>query len=410
MKIGIIGAGISGLSLAKFLSKKGISSEILEKHDCVGGIAQVKDVEGVPYHITGGHCFNTKFENIKNFVLNDVLPLKEWHQTKRVAKIDLGEYEVSYPIEFSVREIFKHDPTLALEISSDFFKATRNQNVKSLDIWFTNMFGQKLSDLYFKPYNQKIWGRPLESLDPSWVKDKLPIPSSMEFLKNLVDGDVEDNMPHRNFFYPKNNHQSHLINALSKGSQIQLNYEVKSIKKENGKWVVNGEKIFDKIVSTAPLNYLLRMIENVPKDILALSDQLKVNGITNILFKGKITDKTWTYVPGAHSKIHRLIHISNFYSSDRGVSIAESFGKLTREEITMELHKIEPGAEVLDYTYAPLAYVVFDNNRSQVLKSIYDYLKSIDLMTLGRFGEWDYYNMDICMKRAFETTEAITRT
>ncbi|EAI6045415.1 nucleotidyl-sugar pyranose mutase, partial [Campylobacter jejuni] len=61
MKIGIIGAGISGMSLARML-KVDFEVEILEKDSVVGGIARTKDVDGKPYHVNGGHCFNSKFD------------------------------------------------------------------------------------------------------------------------------------------------------------------------------------------------------------------------------------------------------------------------------------------------------------------------------------------------------------
>ena len=52
MKIGIIGAGISGLSLGQLL-KDDFNVEILEKEPFVGGIARPKDVNGISYHTVG---------------------------------------------------------------------------------------------------------------------------------------------------------------------------------------------------------------------------------------------------------------------------------------------------------------------------------------------------------------------
>ena len=36
------------------------------------------------------------------------------------------------------------------------------------------------------------------------------------------------------------------------------------------------------------------------------------------------------------------------------------------------------------------------------MKTIKNYLDSIGVITLGRFGEWDYYNMDICIESAMK--------
>ena len=67
MKIGILGAGITGLSAAKMLHKH-FDVEVLEKNDVCGGIARTKDVNGVAYHKVGGHCFNSKHKEVLNFI------------------------------------------------------------------------------------------------------------------------------------------------------------------------------------------------------------------------------------------------------------------------------------------------------------------------------------------------------
>ena len=59
MKICVIGAGITGLTVAKALSDRH-QVEIYEKESDIGGIAKVKSVNGVAYHTVGGHCMNYK--------------------------------------------------------------------------------------------------------------------------------------------------------------------------------------------------------------------------------------------------------------------------------------------------------------------------------------------------------------
>ena len=49
MKICVIGAGVTGLTVAKALSDKH-QVEIYEKDPEIGGIAKVKDVNGIAYH------------------------------------------------------------------------------------------------------------------------------------------------------------------------------------------------------------------------------------------------------------------------------------------------------------------------------------------------------------------------
>jgi UDP-galactopyranose mutase len=64
----------------------------------------------------------------------------------------------------------------------------------------------------------------------------------------------------------------------------------------------------------------------------------------------------------------------------------------------------------VDYNISEHAYVVFDENHETATTAIKQYLQEIELHTLGRFGEWEYYNMDICIKRSLELSKLIHET
>lgn len=123
MKIGIIGAGISGLSVARLLKDK-FEVEILEKSNVVGGIARTKDVDGKPYHVNGGHCFNSKFDDVLDFVFNTVLDKNQWNFIPRKAEVFFKNHWIGYPIEFSIKEIDNFDTNLAFKITSEMFNAS----------------------------------------------------------------------------------------------------------------------------------------------------------------------------------------------------------------------------------------------------------------------------------------------
>lgn len=123
MKIGIIGAGISGLSVARLLKDK-FEVEILEKSNVVGGIARTKDVDDKPYHVNGGHCFNSKFDDVLDFVFNTVLDKNQWNFIPRKAEVFFKNHWISYPIEFSIKEIDNFDTNLAFKITSEMFNAS----------------------------------------------------------------------------------------------------------------------------------------------------------------------------------------------------------------------------------------------------------------------------------------------
>ena len=129
MKVGIIGAGISGLSLGQLL-KSAYDVEIYECDSEIGGIAKIKVVDGIPYHMVGGHCFNSKNSDVMDFVFNK-LPKEHWHAVERSARIFFKGYLIDYPIEYSISQIAQFDEDLAYQISYDFL-TTSDRPVENL--------------------------------------------------------------------------------------------------------------------------------------------------------------------------------------------------------------------------------------------------------------------------------------
>jgi protoporphyrinogen oxidase len=405
MKIAVIGAGISGLSFAKYAKSKNMNVKIFEKSDCFGGIAKVKDISGIPYHMIGGHCFNSKFEHVKKFVFENVLPESEWNLIQRHASILFKGNRVSYPIEYSIKDIFSFDQELGLNIVKDYYKASKKP-ADDLAGWFINNFGKTLAEEYFIPYNRKIWGAEPSEMTPDWVTDKLPMPSDMEILKGLI-GSGSDSMPHSSFYYPKSGSQNTFINALADGLDIKFNVDIGKVNKnDDGKYLIDGG-LFDHVIYTGPLNKIGSFVE-IESDVVNESiAKLKYNKVTTVLWKSKKTEDTWTYIPGDDCIFHRLIHIGNFIGSAQNYSISEAVGEVTYQDMIESGKNVEQLIEPIDYNVSEHAYVVFDKDIAASKSIIFDYFDNENIHLLGRFGEWEYYNMDICIKRAIEVYENI---
>ena len=400
MNVLILGAGVTGLSIGQLLRKK-CDVTILEKDAIIGGIAKTKQVNGITYHTVGGHCFNSKHKEIMSLAF-DLLPIEQWHQVKRTSRINMGQYEVDYPIEYSIKQIYEKDPKLAYEITLDFLSSVDSGSYYNLEEWFRQKFGNKLCDLYFLPYNTKIWGRSPNLMSHEWVQDKLPIPNKESFFTALMNSQV-DNMPHSQFYYPNSNNQKTFIDALASNLNIICNQEAKSIKKTSTGWMVNELYDADILISTIPLNLLPLYVEGIPESVIKSAEQLKYNKVSNVFWESQLTDKTWTYQPSIDSIFHRYIHIGNFFDTRKNYTITEAIGVRSYEEMVEYGRKDPFLIAPLDYNISEHAYVVYDENRDKEVKHIQEYLESINLISIGRFGQWDYFNMDICMKQSYET-------
>ncbi|MFZ4456100.1 MAG: protoporphyrinogen/coproporphyrinogen oxidase [Bacteroidales bacterium] len=405
MKVGILGAGITGLSIGKLLNKKH-TVQILEEKGIHGGIARTKNVDGVTYHTIGGHCFNSKYKDVLDFVFNEVLPLDQWNKIQRKSSIHFKNHEIDYPIEFSIKQIFEFDQELAIRMTSDFLNANDDHSYENLDDWFRKKFGNSLSEEYFIPYNTKIWNRKPSDMNPEWVEDKLPIPDKKSFFEGLIKT-AQDNMAHAVFYYPKSNNQNTFIDALAEGLDIVYNTSIHSIRKIDNKWIVNDQHVYDILISTIPLDILPSLIEGTPKEVTDAASKLRFNKVSNVIWKSESTTKTWSYHPEPNTLFHRYIHLGSFFTPSKGYTITEVIGDHSKEEMIENGIKDPFLIQPLDHNTSNHAYVVFDENYPKSTALIKEYLTKIGLHSIGRFGEWQYYNMDVCIKSSIELAKTL---
>jgi protoporphyrinogen oxidase len=397
----VIGAGVSGLAVANILTK---NHEVIvfEKTSSVGGIAKTKKVNGNVYHLTGGHCFNSKYQDVMDFVFS-VYPKEKWNQIDRVAKIYFRGRYYNYPIEYSLREIFKDDPGFVIDAIKDLF-SQKSIQPKNLKEWFMVTFGETLAKEYFIPYNQKIWGLDPEEMSYDWVLDKLPIPRKEDILRALISSQ-KDEMPHAKFYYPKTNDQADFISALARDIDIKFERQITRIRKSDHKWFVDGES-FDEVINTMPLNEFASVYD-FPDEITWACQRLKYNKVTNMLWDSVESEQTWTYFPSSDSIFHRHIHIGNFCRPRNTYVITESLGQRTYEEMEQEGRKFDHLKTPLDFNISDHAYVVYDKNYFIYKDQILKHLRHAGIKNLGRFGEWEYYNMDVCIKSAIDLANKI---
>ncbi|XAK33082.1 NAD(P)-binding protein [Campylobacter coli] len=409
MKIGIIGAGISGLSVARLLKDK-FEVEILEKSNVVGGIARTKDVDGKPYHVNGGHCFNSKFDDVLDFVFNTVLDKNQWNFIPRKAEVFFKNHWIGYPIEFSIKEIDNFDTNLAFKITSEMFNASYEKG-NNLEEWFINHFGTTLAKEYFIPYNTKIWGIAPKNMDNVWIEDekqmKLPVPTKESFYKSLISK-TTDKMSHATFYYPKSNNQNTFIEAIGYGVNILTGYDVKDITKENNQWIVNGEKKYDILINTSPLDLIPKILKDIPTEALSCFNKLKYNKVTNIFWEtdGSL-DITWGYIPDPSIGFHRISNTGSIVQPKGNFCTTEAIGEIPYDRLVQEGQKIPFLKKPLDYNVTEHAYVFFDLNYAKAKTGAISYLNSLGIYAHGRFGEWEYYNMDVCIKRSIDLAKNI---
>jgi protoporphyrinogen oxidase len=171
MKISVLGAGISGISIASMLADRGFDADIYEKEIDLGGLARSVKIKDFTFDLHGGHVFNSKNNEIKNWVFSK-LPQNKWEFSMRNAKILYGSKLINYPFELSLYDLETDD---AVECILDLFESGKGDEPLNFHDWLIWKFGKKIADDYLIPYNAKIWAYPLKEMETGWINKKIPL-------------------------------------------------------------------------------------------------------------------------------------------------------------------------------------------------------------------------------------------
>jgi protoporphyrinogen oxidase len=417
MNIAVLGAGVSGLTIARKLADRGYDVTIYEQCERPGGLAKTRITNGFTYDLHGGHVFNSKYKEVVDWVFS-ILPVDSWQYTVRNAKIFFEGKYVSYPFELSLCEL---DVEHAVECAYDFLLAQQGEEPKGFKNWLVWNFGKSIADYYMIPYNSKIWSYPLEDMETSWISGKMPLPEKKDILRSLVmKNPSERKMPHSTFYYPIYGGIQTMVDAIATPLSIISGFTVERIEQVNNSWYINGEGPYEQIISTIPLKALTGAMD-LPEKINNAIKGLKYNSLTTILFECPPTDISWLYIPSMKYRAHRACYQSSLTpNATPSIQIGSGAVEIIGVPFEIDSNYIkgetvmpkELGAgKQIDSEFTEYAYVIHDKDYQQNTSQVLDYFNNIDQFSLlGRWGNWNYDNMDICMYKALKLADIISST
>lgn len=424
-RIAIIGAGISGMSTAHFLRDK-YDVTVFEKESQPGGLIKCRRVNGSLFHTCGGHVFNSKRQDVLDWFWSKFTREEEFSKADRNSCVfmdkngtSLEHDNIPYPIE---NHMYLFDEATQTAFYEDLEEIDK---VKGLNATFTDYdsfgdflrwrFGKTLYNLYFQPYNEKVWRRDLTTVPMSWMEGKLPMPTTQEMRDNNANKVEEKAFVHATFWYEKKDGSQYIADKLAEGLDIRYNSDIQSIKLVNGKWIVCGEE-FDKVVFCGNIKDMVNMIEGL--DIEAFKKpvaNLEYHGTTAVFCEIDKNPYSWIYQPSRRHESHRIICTGNFSETNNYLSVAkdritatiEFTDEISKEDILDNLSRIPLNPKYLDHQYNKYTYPIQDTNTRGMIKSLKDALSPSGFYFTGRFADWEYYNMDVAMGAAMDMVSKI---
>jgi UDP-galactopyranose mutase len=78
-------------------------------------------------------------------------------------------------------------------------------------------------------------------------------------------------------------------------------------------------------------------------------------------------------------------------------------------QMEKDLNVVFPGATIIETNHVKKAYVIQDATTRADISAQKLKFEKYGLHLLGRFAEWEYYNMDMCIKSALDLSNKILR-
>jgi protoporphyrinogen oxidase len=447
-KIVIIGAGPAGLTAAYVLATRyGITSTILESDKIVGGISRTVERDGWRFDI-GGHRFFTKVKEVEA-LWHEILSDEDFLLRPRMSRIYYNGKYYDYPLKAS-NALWNLGIWEAFRCVMSYIWARLNppKDQATLEGWIVSRFGWRLYNHFFKTYNEKLWGVPV---------NKLPSDFAAQRIKNLslFNAVMNSLLPKRNqknitslieeFQYPKfgpGMMWERCRDLVEKrDSKVLMNTRVVGIRHENARAVAviaqtdAGERIeypCDHIISSMPISQLLKaMTPPAPKEVFDAAADLRYRDFITVALVVPIKysfPDNWIYV---HAKEVQVGRIQNFGSwspylvkegrTCLGLEYFVFEGDQTWTKPDAEL--IEQGKrelEILGLVDAskveagyvvrmPKAYPFYDERYKANVSRIVEWLKisAPNVHPVGRNGMHRYNNQDHSMYTAMLTAENI---
>ena len=399
MKIGILGAGIAGLSTAYFLRKSFDDIQIHEASDTVGGLARSFKWHGFNCDLAPHRLFTNDEE-----LLKELLALVPMEKIRRCSRIRIQGRWIRDPVN-AVEMVLKFFPFKSIRLLwTHLFR--RNHGDANFEAMVLSKFGTCLNEMFFKPYSEKLFGIPASEISADWGRRKLRVGG----LKDMIRRNSK--LYFKYFYYPAQNGYGAISERIYEDVKPFVNLQsrvtaIRPLVHKDGyrcEFLQNGEKTviedFDLLVSSLPLSYFASLLG------LELGLRFRPARLTYFLLnKPQASDNHWFYFADGHHIINRVAEFKNFASQDMPVDKTVICCEVTRvdhyslDKLISELSSVGILAkeEILDTKTIDIkhAYPIYDVQFEEEMKRANQFFaKHPNIYQVGRHAQFAHKDVD----------------
>ncbi len=425
MKIAILGAGISGVSLARMCAADGHDVHVLEKSERAGGLCKSRKVDGFTFDEAGGHIMFSKDKTVLDWMKARCGGDPGVVETVRNTRIRWHDRWVPYPFENGVGHLTKE---AIVDCMDGYIEAyvQRRLGVEcpaNFGDWIQWRMGDGFARHFMTPYNEKIWECDLTTMSAGWVAGRVPEAPIRDVLAAAVGLDTEGYTHQSVFWFPKEGGFETMVKGCVDGGGFTLHVStaVESVRRQGDRFFVNGDE-YDLVVNTVPLPLVEPAFADLPDEVRGDIQALKPISLVNVLIGVKtdepLPDLSWIYLPfPAQGAANRVTYYSNYAPSNappgHGCYMAEVTHrgdlKPTREWAMDLCRKLDAAGVLdadrivtLDWVNSDFAYIDQNLQFADRIGRVRGWFDDSGYITFGRFGRYEYHNSDQCIARAME--------
>ncbi len=414
----IIGGGISGLTLANYIT----DYLIVEKDSSLGGYARTHYVDDYIWDYAG-HFFHFKTDEFKSMFINS-MDKNDYIIKNKNTYIYFEDKLIDYPFQMNIHELSKDK---FIDCLYDLFnKQEKKVYTNFLDMLY-GKFGISITEMFLKPYNEKLYATDLTKLDKDAMGRFFPYANISEIINNMKN---HSNTSYNNtFMYPKKGAQV-IVNKLCEKvdmNKVMLNTSVTSIDLNKKEVTLSTKEVisYNNLINTIPFNKFLSLL-NI-QEYTNFSNELSYNKVLvfNLGFDKKSTynNTDWIYFPDKNINFYRAGFYDNILSTDKlsmyieiGYSKESIIDESTiNKELSLTLDNLKK-CKIIDDTFKLVkyesiimdpAYVHIDTLHDKLVKEIINDLETKNVYSVGRYGSWTYSSMEDAMLQSKELVEKL---
>lgn len=435
----ILGAGLCGLAAA---SKLGARAAVLEREETPGGVVRTERLAGHWIDRVIHMLYFDRPEKMAQIsgLFGDVLA-----SSPPVAWIETAAGAIRYPMQHNLHDLPADLMVACLyDLAAAHFHHS-DDPAKDYRDFLMRQFGKTLCELFFFPYNEKLWGRPLDKLAPTSFQWNIARPVFKDTLAAAIARQPAGRAYNDGGFYPRPPPDAPVRGAEFMARMLaehvidlRLQHRVEAVDLRARTihvatpWGPRRIVYRFACLSTLPLPSLLDLVCNLPPEVAQARAALKHNRVVSIAFalRGPRPERLgcWRYYPDPSLVFTRAVFMHEFdplMSPPDGWSILVEIPQPAEDPVPDLEGLMEQAWRDLHRTTLPLAgcelvarstwiidpaYVVFTPETEGAVRTAKAFLIEHGVDVLGRYGQWEYSSMVKVMTDGFAYAEFHSRT